>query len=61
MNQLSKITQWVGDLSGSDRKSEYSAEHCDVFFTCIIGEILLLFMLLHIPCPLGEKSGEDKV
>lgn len=61
VSQLPKITQWVGDLSGLDRTSEHSAEHCDVFFTCTVGETLPLLMLLHIPCSFWEKSGEDNV
>lgn len=48
---MSKVTQQVGDMSGSDNKFEYSADHCDFFFTCTIGETPALL----------EKSGEDKV
>lgn len=49
-SQLSKITQQVGDLPGSDKKPEYFAGHCDVFSTPTIGEIPLLLMLMHVPC-----------
>lgn len=57
---MSKITQQVGDMSGSDSKLEYSADHDDFFFTCTIGETPALFMLLHVHAIHGERVEKTK-
>lgn len=44
MSQLSKVTQWVDDMPGSSKKSEYFADLYDFCFTSATGEILLLLL-----------------
>ena len=45
VSQLSKVTQWVDDMSGSSKKSEYFADLYDFCFTSTTGERLLLLTL----------------
>ena len=42
VSQLSKVTQWVDDMPGSSKKSEYFADLYGFCFTSATSEILLL-------------------